>query len=91
MTDPIAALPTPDIAAITIPTSERLVVAAEFALAGEDFDTWQLTTLAAKLESLRMQRARAEAQSSLAAAAAELRASVPSLFPEAPEPEAVEP
>lgn len=71
--------PTP-ISAITLPDAERAVIGELFAAAGLDPEQWQRDALAAKVEELKLASAQTEAQSIIAAAQAELRAQIPSLF-----------
>lgn len=70
----------PKITAITLPDTERAVIGQLFAAAGLDPEQWQRDALAAKVEELKTAAAQAEAQEIIAAAQAELREQVPSLF-----------
>jgi hypothetical protein len=68
------------ISAITLPDTERAVIGQLFAAAGLDPEQWQRDALAAKVEELKLAAAQTEAQQIVAAAQAELREQVPSLF-----------
>lgn len=68
-----------DVSAISLPESERAVILDLFG-SQEAFEAWQRDVLAAEVERRATARAQTEAQQIMAAAAADARDAMPTLF-----------